>query len=111
MVVPTDIKHIVRDPDVYGGKPCISGHRIAVHDVAMWHRQGQTPEVIAQDYGLSMAEVYAALTYYYEHQAEIDREIVADDELIRERAQADVSPLAQRLRQSRDGQHGLPPHD
>ncbi len=109
MVVPTDIKHIVRDPDVYGGKPCISGHRIAVHDVAVWHWQGQTPEAIAQGYGLSLAEVYAALTYYYEHQEEIDREIAADDELIGERAQADMSPLAQRLRRSSDERYGRPP--
>lgn len=110
MVVPTDTKHIVRDPDVYGGKPCISGHRIAVHDVATWHRQGQTPEAMAQEFGLTLAEVYAALAYYYDHQDEIDREIAADDAEIKARGEADTSALAQRLRQAgverRKSSHG-----
>lgn len=41
--IPTDIKYIVRTPGVYGGKPCIEGHRIAVHDIAEMVRQGHTP--------------------------------------------------------------------
>ncbi|WIG59223.1 MAG: hypothetical protein OJF49_001970 [Ktedonobacterales bacterium] len=44
MSTATDIKHIVRDPDVYGGKPSIEGHRIAVHDIALTQNQGYSPE-------------------------------------------------------------------
>jgi uncharacterized protein (DUF433 family) len=41
--IPTDIKYIVRTPGVYGGKPRIEGHRIAVHDIAESHNQGIPP--------------------------------------------------------------------
>lgn len=100
MSTATDIKHIVRDPDVYGGKPCIAGHRIAVHDIAVSHNQGYTPEEIVRDLyrTLTLPQVYAALLYYYEHKDEIDREIAEEAEDIRARAQADMSPLAQKVR-------------
>jgi uncharacterized protein (DUF433 family) len=100
MSTATDIKHIVRDPDVYDGKPCIDSHRIAVHDVAAIHNQGYTPEEIARDHypTLTLAQVYAALLYYYEHKDEIDHEIDAEAAWIKERAMADMSPLAQKSR-------------
>lgn len=96
----TDIKHIVRDPEVYGGKPCIAGHRIAVHDIAVSHQQGVTPEQLVSEIypTLNLAEVYAALLYYYEHKDEIDREIQDEATDIQARAQADMSPLAQKMR-------------
>jgi len=31
----TEIKYIVRDEEIYGGKPRIQGHRIAVHMLAL----------------------------------------------------------------------------
>ncbi len=98
--IPTDIKHIVRTPNVYGGKPRIDGHRISVHDIAESHNLGLTPEqIIAEHYPtLSLTQVYAALLYYHEHKDEIDREIAEEAADIRTRAQADNSPLAQRLR-------------
>ena len=47
MTTATEIKHIVRDPDFYEGKPCIEGHRISVHDVAIArYFHGYTPEEI-----------------------------------------------------------------
>lgn len=94
----TEIKYIVRDEQIYGGKPRIQGHRVAVHDIAAWHWQGETPEGIARGYGLALAQVYAALVYYYDHQEEIDRQIEEEDAEIRARAAADTSPRAQRLR-------------
>lgn len=100
MTTPADIKHIVRDPSVYGGRPSIEGHRIAVHDIAVSHQQGYTPDQIASVMfpGLTLAQVHAALLYYYEHQSDIDREIAEEAAEIRARAQADQSVLAQRMR-------------
>lgn len=43
--------HISRDPAIYGGRPCIDGHRIAVHDVAASLGSEQTPEQIAVEFG------------------------------------------------------------
>jgi uncharacterized protein (DUF433 family) len=55
--------HIVRTPDVLGGKPRIAGHRIAVQHVVIWHeRMGMSVDEIANEYGLSPADIHAALT-------------------------------------------------
>ena len=42
---------------------------------------GQVPEEIVQTFGghLSLAQVHAALAYYYANQAEIDTDLEADD--------------------------------
>ena len=34
-----------------------------------------TPEEIAAEYDLALADVYAAMTYYHDHKHQIDREI------------------------------------
>jgi len=48
--------------------------------LASIHKQGDTPEDILEMYtNLSAAQVYAALSYYYEHRAEIDAEIAAQN--------------------------------
>ena len=39
----------------------------------IFHRR--TPSEIASDYEITMAQVYAALAYYYEHKADIDADI------------------------------------
>lgn len=98
MVTPTDVKHIVRDPTTYGGKPCIEDHRISVHDVVVWSRQGRSPDAIARDFHLTRAQVHAALSYYYDHQDEIDREIAEEQTEIATHAEADDSSLAQCVR-------------
>ncbi len=46
--------------------------------------QRQTPDEIATGYRLSLAQVYAALAYYYEHKAEIDQDIKQQVELFEE---------------------------
>lgn len=103
MSTATDVKYIVRDPDVYGGKPRIEGHRIAVHDIALARSvHGYTPEeIVSEAYPtLTLAQVYAALLYYQDHKDEIDREIAEDAAEIKARAQADMSPLAQNIRRA-----------
>ena len=67
---------IVSDPQVRGGRPVIAGTGICVSDIAaatVFHQQ--TPDEIALGYKLSLAQVHAALAYYYQHKAEIDDEI------------------------------------
>jgi uncharacterized protein (DUF433 family) len=72
--------HISRTPGICGGRPCIAGHRIRVQDIAIEHEwQALAPEEICQQHpGLTLAEVYSALSYYYEHHGEIQAEIEAD---------------------------------
>jgi uncharacterized protein (DUF433 family) len=77
--------HIAISQDVAGGKPRIAGHRITVQHIVIWHeRMGLSADEIASNHGLSLADVYAALTYYYDHRQEIDEAILADESYVTE---------------------------
>jgi uncharacterized protein (DUF433 family) len=77
--------HVETTPGVAGGKPRIAGHRITVQNVVIWHeRMGLSADEIATEHGLTLAEVYAALAYYYDHRAEIDEALRADEAFITE---------------------------
>jgi uncharacterized protein (DUF433 family) len=67
------VEHIVSTPGTCGGKPRIAGTRIRVQDVVVWHEAwGQSPEEIVTDFPqLTLAQVHAALAYYYDHREEI----------------------------------------
>jgi uncharacterized protein (DUF433 family) len=70
--------HNVVDPEVLRGKPHIARHRIAVSHVAVWvTHHGLTPADIADQFHLTLGEVYAALSYYYDHKAQMNRDIAA----------------------------------
>jgi uncharacterized protein (DUF433 family) len=98
MAMETDIKHIVREEGILGGRPHIAGHRIGVHHIAWWYLQGVSAEQLAQEYALAPAEVHAALVYYYDHKDEIDRELADEAREHAARADADTSPVAERMR-------------
>jgi len=75
--------HITNDPAVCGGSPCITGTRFSVRVIVGYIlHQGLTPEALQADFPhLSLAAIYDALSYYYDHREEIDAEIKANDEL------------------------------
>ena len=76
-------QHIEITPKVAGGKPRIAGHRITVQNIAIWHEwMGLSADDIATEYGLSLADVYAALAYYYDHRAEIEQAMADDDSFV-----------------------------
>ncbi len=78
------ITHIEATPGVAGGKPRIAGRRITVRDIVIWHeRLGIGPDEIATEHDLSLADVHAALAYYFDHREEIDRSIEQDDAFVR----------------------------
>jgi len=60
-----------------GGRPHIAGHRIRVMDIVLWHNNlGWSPdEIVSQFPQLTLAEVYAALAFYWDHKKEIEAEI------------------------------------
>ena len=69
-------QHIESTPGVAGGKPRIAGHRITVSNIAIWHeRVGISADEIAAEYNLELADIYAALTYYFDHREEVDQDI------------------------------------
>lgn len=102
---PPGRKHIAVIPGYCGGKPHIAGHRIKVQHIALWHeRMGMSLEEIGAAHpGLTLSDVYAALTYYYDHREQIDADMEADEQFAAERqAEAGRSKLQQKL----DGLHG-----
>lgn len=84
MTVATDHRYIVRDDAILGGEPIVVGTRTPVRAVVELWRLGVTPEEIPGHFPhLTLAQVFDALSYYADHQAEIDRHIdrnrVSDD--------------------------------
>ena len=76
-------RHIEMTAEVRGGKPRIAGTRITVADVViMYLRMGQPLELIAGKYNLPLASVYAAMAYYYDCKAEIERQIQEDEAFV-----------------------------
>ena len=76
MVTKTLDSHIELTPGVRGGKPRIAGHRITVGDIVVWHEwMGQSADEIATAYDLSLADIYAALAFYYDHRADIEESL------------------------------------
>lgn len=98
MVLKTLDEHIEITPGVMGGKPRIAGHRISVQNVVIWHNEmGYSVEKIAEDYNLSLADVYAALAYYHDHKEEVDRSIVEGEKFVEEMKKQYPSKLKKKL--------------
>jgi uncharacterized protein (DUF433 family) len=76
------IDHIVRTPGICGGRPRISRKAISVQFIAALYKNDWTPEQIADEYELTFGEVYAALSYYFDHRDEIDQSTAEDAETI-----------------------------
>jgi uncharacterized protein (DUF433 family) len=78
----TVVKHIEKTPGICGGRACIAGHRIRVQDIVVWHeKRGYSPDEIVDMFpGISLADVYAALTYYFDNRQEIEVEFRKSDE-------------------------------
>lgn len=76
MEVVESINLITRKPGVRGGRPCILGTGLRVSDIVVAMRYHErTPEQMAEGFQVSLAGVYAALSYYNLHKDEIDIDI------------------------------------
>ncbi|MEO7273798.1 MAG: DUF433 domain-containing protein [Vicinamibacterales bacterium] len=54
---------ISMDPDVRFGKPCLTGTRIDVATIVGALTVGESADVVAREYALSIAQVRSALAY------------------------------------------------
>ncbi|HEY3964120.1 MAG TPA: DUF433 domain-containing protein [Planctomycetaceae bacterium] len=72
--------HIVRLEGVCGGEPVIEGLRVTVRHVVTLHQHGETILDIAGALGLSEAQVFHALSYFFDHREEIVT-LIAQEEL------------------------------
>jgi uncharacterized protein (DUF433 family) len=101
---------IVVIPGVCGGKPHIAGHRIKVAHIAVWfNRMGlSADEIVSQHRELTLADVYAALAYYWDHREQIEADIRAGREFA-ERLRGGAPSIFDKARQANGPDDSLPP--
>jgi uncharacterized protein (DUF433 family) len=110
--VPSLADFIVKTVGVCGGQPRVAGTRIKVKHIYVWvERMGMSPaQVVAEYPHLTMAQVHAALAYYWSHPAEIQQDIDNEAKLVAEmKAQAPPSKLQERLAEIDAQDHPLSP--
>ena len=86
-------------PGVRGGAPVIAGTGIKVLDVAVRYEvMGMNPEeiMVALPH-LELSQIHAALSYYYEHKTELDKEWKTSLKKVRRLRAAQTSILEQKL--------------
>ncbi|GMU58211.1 MAG: hypothetical protein AMXMBFR33_73570 [Candidatus Xenobia bacterium] len=94
----SEYKHIVLDGQ---DRPVIQGTRLKVRDLVRAHlAHGWSADELAWQFqGVTLAQVHGALSYYFDHQVEIDADILSAREFEREmEAEQQDDPVAQKLR-------------
>ncbi|MFO0912659.1 MAG: DUF433 domain-containing protein [Pirellulales bacterium] len=80
------ISHIELRPNRDGQlRAYIVGTRVRVQDIVSdYERHGLSPEQIAREHPhISLAQIHAALAFYFDHRDEVLHDIKADDDLVR----------------------------
>ena len=92
-------EHIQITPGICGGKPRIAGHRIRVQDVVVWYEHlNMSPDDIVYHYSsITLADVHAALAYYYDHLEEIRQDIRKSEAFANQLATQTPSILQRKL--------------
>jgi uncharacterized protein (DUF433 family) len=92
-------------PDIFerdeDGEIRFKGHRLRLIDVAARFEEGHSPEGIIVDYypTLSLAQVYRAIAYHLENEAEVKALIAENKRVVDElRARASPTPSIEELR-------------
>lgn len=71
-LVKTEHPHIVRRSGVCGGEPLVDSLRVTVRHIVTLYKMGDSIQQIAETLNITEAQVYHALSYYADHQQEID---------------------------------------
>lgn len=80
-LAPTIDTLIETNPKLRGGRPIIAGTGTTVRTIAGLYKLGLNAEEIAtQLQHLTLAQIYAALTYYHMNVNEIESDIASDSE-------------------------------
>src|SRR4051812_31314431 len=83
-----------------GKRPRIAGKGVRVDAIAVWSRElKMSPEEIAVNHDLTLAEVHAALAYYLDHQDEMDARMEDDQRFVAEMKAKNPSLLQQKIRE------------
>ena len=86
MTVETRSRYVTNNPEILGGEPIVVGTRTPVRAIVGLWRMGIMPEEILSHLPhLTLAQVFDALSFYLDHQTEINEYIERNqipDELI-----------------------------
>lgn len=84
--------YVTKRHTAYGEQAIIKGTRVAVSAIVDYTKMGYSPEQIAAEIlpHITIAQIYDALSYYYDNKFEIERELAED---------ADVELWERRLRE------------
>ena len=77
-----DHPDIVSRADYCGGSPVIKGTKFPVRSVVNYVlRQGIAPEELVKKFShLTLAQVYDALSYYYDHKEAVDQDLLENSQ-------------------------------
>jgi uncharacterized protein (DUF433 family) len=74
--IQTEHLYIQKDPAVYEGKAVIKGTRIPVASIVNHYRSGMSIEEILEGYpSVTPAQLFDALSYYFDNKEEVEREL------------------------------------
>lgn len=97
-VVQTAHPHIVKIEGHLGGEPMVRSVQVAVRTIVEQTRLDVTPEELVKNYSpITLAEIYDALSYYYDHTDEIEQ-IIAEHRI----ALAQAIELSKRLSKTKE---------
>lgn len=81
VAVGNESPYITCTPDVCGGRPVVTGTRTAVRTIVGYYKMGLSVDEILEGLPhLTPAQIFAALSYYYDHKPEIEKDI-ADNQV------------------------------
>lgn len=111
-----DIGHLIALDGSDQDRPVITGTRTSVRQIVALHRLGYSPDEIVMDKNyLTLAQVHAALAYYYANPTAIDADLEAEAqaydrlvELHRSTSYPQVVPTVSGTGRSRGVGSGLP---
>jgi uncharacterized protein (DUF433 family) len=76
MFAKTSSRYVTRNPEILSGEPIITGTRTSVRSIVGLWRLGVMPEEILNHLPhLTLAQVFDALSFYLDNQAEINEYI------------------------------------
>ena len=91
------LDRITVEPGKCGGRPCIRGLRIRVKDIVQWYDLlKMDADEIAAAYDLELADIFAALAYYY-HNRVMLQETWAKEELLVEELRKEIPSKIKRV--------------
>jgi uncharacterized protein (DUF433 family) len=97
MTVQSISRYVSRNSDVLSGEPIIVGTRTSIRAIVGLWRMGITPEEIINHLPhLNLAQVFDALSFYLDHQSEINEYIEKNqvpDNLVHSTVKSVLNPL------------------